>query len=344
MKYIYSLFTFSFLWSSVFSQVDILELVPEHQRLASNVKHIKEMYHIDYGDTIETDPLMSKEFWFDTKGRLIREIEYEKFYKSGDTLMSANYYYKDSLLSRRLSFTYPGLDSDSIEEYEIFYKYEYDDNNRLVSYTRGDSSGWYIDYSYNKLNLIDTVSSGWYFDDIKEKPELISIYMYRDDGSLKTIDSYHDNKIESISSYDHSGRELRYKRYTPGNSHTTKYRRFKYNTTGKLKMSFRETVENWKHKNYYTYNPQGLLTSIKAKIVYPRSNYKIDLITESDSGVSKKKIKRKQKSNRETEKRTVVKSHFIYKYNSHNLLFQIQVNKDQRVLRPVVRTFIYEYY
>ena len=108
-------------------------------------------------------------------------------------------------------------------------------------------------------------------------------------------------------------------------------------------MSIRKTVENWRIKKYYTYNHQGLLSSIKVKTVYPRS-VSYEMLIENDSEGSCEKIKRNQKPNKEIEKRTVLKSHYRYKYNSNNFPVQIAVDIDQKALRPVVRTFIYEYY
>ncbi len=326
----------------MFGQTDILEFVNEHQILATNVKCIKEFYHIDHGDTVETNPVLSNEFWFNKKGNLIKEIEFKKFIDKGDTVKVENNYYKDSLITRKLISTYPRFDTDSIEEFEIIYKYEYV-GNRLVRYNRDDSYKEY--YFYNELGLIDTLISNWYFDKT-------SIYKYRDNGSLKRKDTYESeysfnsnkiNEIESTAFYDHFNREIKYKRFTSGNSHTTRYRKFKYNENGKITMSIRKTVEDWRIIKHYTYNQQELVTSIKVKQLYPRSiSYEIQI--KNDSEDSSEKIKRSQKSNREIEKRAVVKSHYLYKYNSNNLPIQITVDNDQRVLSPVVRTFIYEYY
>lgn len=320
----------------MFGQVDILELLPEHQILSTNIKNIKELYQIDYGDTVETNPVLSKEYMFDKKGKLIREIEYEKFINKGDTIRVIIYYYKDSLLTKQRICTYPRFDNDSIVESEIIYTHTYD-GNRLESFNRDNSYKEY--YFYNEQGLIDSLISNWFFEN------KTSIYVYRDNGSLKKIRTYNSNndEIESITLFDQSNREIKYNRFTPGNSHTTLNRKTKYNRNNKIRMSAIGTVEKWKIKKYYSYNQQDLLNSVKVKTIYPRS-VSYEILIGNDSEDSSEKIKMNQKSNKEIEKRTVVKSHYIYKYNSNNFPVQIAVDLDQRVLRPLARTFIYEYY
>ncbi len=340
MRFIFSLFAITLFSISIFGQVDVLELVPEIQRLDKNVKRIQEFYQLDYGDTIIRKPVLNNEFCFDREGKLIKEIEFEKFTNKVDTVRCIFYEYKDSLLSRRLIYTYHKYDTDSLDIYETFYKYEYDNNQYLVCYMLGNLYKEY--YYYNKLGKIESLYN------VSFPNKKNSIYNYRKDGVLKTIvtwDRNNKDKLESITYYDHSGREVKYKRYTSGNSHTTKYRRSKYNSNGKLKMSSIETVENLKFNTYYTYSNQGILSSIIEKKIYPRCvSPDFEIIMESDSVISKKKIEREQKSNKEIEKRAVVKKQFTYKYNSLNLLSEIEEYEGSLKLRTVIRTYIYEYY
>ncbi|MCW3788929.1 hypothetical protein [Plebeiibacterium sediminum] len=95
---------------------------------------------------------------------------------------------------------------------------------------------------------------------------------------------------------------MKYKRYTPGNSHTTKYRRTKYNANGTLQTLVTETVENWRFKKHYKYNKQDNLIIVKEKKIDPRSVYPDLAIEFDESGEEVKQSKKEQRAHKEKVK------------------------------------------